>query len=46
MLDDKSPGLDGLPAEFNKFFSPTIGRDFIETINRNKGNPSESQKRD
>eukprot|EP00112_Aurelia_sp_Birch-Aquarium-sp1_P012597 Seg265.3 transcript_id=Seg265.3/GoldUCD/mRNA.D3Y31 product="Transposon TX1 putative 149 kDa protein" protein_id=Seg265.3/GoldUCD/D3Y31 len=33
MKQDKSPGSDGLPAEFYKFFWDTIGEDLVEVLN-------------
>ena len=33
MKNGKTPGLDGLPAEFYKDFFHLFGRDFIDMIN-------------
>ena len=46
MKRDKSPGSDGLPAEFYKFFWDTIGEDLVEVLNFcfNKGLLTESMR--
>jgi exonuclease III len=44
MAEDKSPGSDGLPAEFYKKFFSVIGPSFIKMINNNLTELSESQR--
>lgn len=46
MKPDKSPGSDGLPAEFYRFFWETIGDDLVEVLNFcfNKGLLTESMR--
>jgi exonuclease III len=44
MADHKSPGCDGLPAEFYKLFFPVFGNIFVELINSNEGQMSRSQR--
>ena len=44
MADHKSPGCDGLPAEFYKLLFPIFGDVFIDSINNNVGLMSPSQR--
>lgn len=44
MADDKSPGSDGLPAEFYKMYFQTVGPSFIQAINSGIRELSPSQR--